>query len=101
MYSRATQIASSIGQSCAFIFGFLGLFGNPLLIFIALFVYMGASQEAALAQIKDISRSFPVSSAMVREFRSLPQPATLQEAADALLPTSHHDFPVLDATGNA
>src|ERR1044071_9790845 len=39
-YARATQIAASIGQACAFIFGFLGLFGNPLLIFIALFVYM-------------------------------------------------------------
>src|SRR5437660_11376160 len=68
-YARATQIAASIGQGCAFIFGFIGLFGNPLLLFIALFVYMGASQEAALAQFKDISRSFPVSSAMVREFR--------------------------------
>src|SRR5205807_4821310 len=99
-YARATQIAASIGQACAFIFGFLGLFGNPLLIFIALFVYMGASQEAALAQIKDISRSFPVSSAMVREFRSLPQTATLQEAVDALLATSQHDFPVVDETGN-
>lgn len=99
-YARATQIAASIGQGCAFIFGFIGLFGNPLLIFIALFVYMGASQEAALAQLKDISRSFPVSSAMVREFRSLPQDATLQEAVDALLATSQHDFPVIDESGN-
>lgn len=100
-YTRATQIAASIGQACAFIFGFLGLFGNPLLIFIALFVYMGASQEATLAQLKDISRSFPVSSAMVREFRSLPQTATLQEAVDALLATSQHDFPVMDETGSS
>lgn len=99
-YARATQIAASIGQGCAFIFGFIGLFGNPLLLFIALFVYMGASQEAALAQLKDISRSFPVSSAMVREFHSLPQNATLQEAVDALLATSQHDFPVVDESGN-
>src|SRR5216110_3918990 len=98
-YTRATQIAASIGQGCAFIFGFIGLFGNPLLLFIALFVYMGASQEAALAQLKDISRSFPVSSAMVREFDSLPQNATLQEAVDALLATSQHDFPVIDESG--
>jgi Zn-dependent protease/CBS domain-containing protein len=99
-YARATQIAASIGQGCAFIFGFLGLFGNPLLLFIALFVYMGASQEAALAQLKDISRSLPVSSAMVREFRSLPENATLQEAVDALLATSQQDFPVIDENGN-
>jgi Zn-dependent protease len=99
-YARATQIAANIGQACAFVFGFLGLLYNPFLIFIALFVYIGASQEAALAQMKDVSRRFPVSSAMVREFRSLPVTATLQEAVDALLATSQHDFPVLDESGN-
>jgi Zn-dependent protease len=99
-YARATQIAATIGQACAFVFGFIGLFGNPFLLFIALFVYIGASQEAALAQMRDVSRRFPVSSAMVREFRSLPVSATLLEAVDALLATSQHDFPVIDDAGN-
>ena len=106
-YARATQIAASVGQAFAFIFGFVGLIGipgvmhpNPFLIFVAFFVYIGASQEAALAQMRDVSRRFPVSTAMVREFRSLPESATLQEAVDALLATSQHDFPVLDETGN-
>jgi Zn-dependent protease/CBS domain-containing protein len=99
-YARATQIAASVGQGFAFVFGFIGLIWNPFLIFIALFVYIGASQEAALAQMKDVSRRFPVSSAMVREFRTLPENATLQEAVDALLATSQHDFPVVDETGN-
>jgi Zn-dependent protease/CBS domain-containing protein len=100
-YARATQVASTIGQGFAFLFGFAGLIiPNPFLIFIALFVYIGASQEAALAQMKDVSRRFPVSSAMVREFRTLPENATLQEAVDALLATSQHDFPVVNETGN-
>ena len=105
-YARATQVAATVGQAFAFLFGIVGLFGipglypsNPFLIFIALFVYLGASQEAALAQMRDVSRRFPVSSAMVREFRTLPQTATLQEAVDALLATSQHDFPVLDEAG--
>jgi CBS domain-containing protein len=98
-YARATQIAATIGQGCAFIFGFIGLLYNPLLIFIALFVYIGASQEAALAQMRDVTRRFPVSSAMVREFKTLPLTATLEEAVDALLATSQHDFPVVDARG--
>jgi Zn-dependent protease len=98
-YARATQIAATVGQGCAFIFGFLGLFGNPMLIFIALFIYIGASQEAAVAQMRDVSRGMPVSSAMVREFRTLPSDATLLEAVDALLATSQHDFPVLDPSG--
>ncbi|MFN2508626.1 MAG: CBS domain-containing protein, partial [Chthoniobacterales bacterium] len=87
------------GQGCAFVLGFLGLFGNPILIFIALFIYIGASQEAAVAQMRDVSRGLPVSSAMVREFRSLPAEASLLEAVDALLATSQHDFPVVDARG--
>ena len=100
-YARATQIAATVGQGFAFVFGFFGLLSNPfLLIFIALFVYIGASQEAALAQMKDVSRRFPVSSAMVREFRTLAADATLEEAVDALLATSQHDFPVMDETGN-
>jgi Zn-dependent protease/CBS domain-containing protein len=106
-YARATQIAATVGQGFAFFFGIVGLFGipglfsaNPFLIFIAFFVYIGASQEAALAQMRDVSRRFPVSSAMVREFRSLPENATLEEAVDALLATSQHDFPVLDEAGN-
>ncbi len=100
-YARATQVAATVGQGFAFIFGFMGLFGpNPFLLFIALFVYIGASQEAALAQMKDVSRRFPVSSAMVREFRTLSEDASLQEAVDALLATSQHDFPVFGDTGN-
>jgi Zn-dependent protease len=98
-YARATQIAATVGQGFAFVFGFWGLLYNPFLIFIALFVYIGASQEAALAQMRDVSRRFPVSAAMVREFRSLAVTSSLDEAVDALLATSQHDFPVVDGTG--
>src|SRR5438093_12843739 len=84
-YARATQVAATVGQGFAFIFGFIGLLWNPFLIFIALFVYIGASQEAALAQMKDVSRRFAVASALVREFRALSEDATLHEAHHAWL----------------
>src|ERR1041385_3651461 len=99
-YARATQVAATVGQGFAFVFGFVGLLFNPFLIFNALFVYIGASQEAALAQMKDVSRRFPVSSALDRKFRTLAESATLEEAVDALLATSQHDFPVLGENGN-
>src|ERR1700758_483278 len=35
-YARATQVAATIGQGFAFVFGFIGLLWNPFLIFIAL-----------------------------------------------------------------
>lgn len=100
-YARATQVAASVGQAFAFVFGLFGLISqNYMLVFIALFVYIGASQEATFAQMRDITRRLPVSSAMVRDFRSLRQEATLDDAADALLATSQHDFPVVDETGS-
>lgn len=95
-YRQATEIAARIGQGIAFIFGFVGLFTNPLLVFIALFVYLGASQEAALALVKDLSTGIPVSEAMVTQFTALRADADVNDAADAVVRTFQHEFPVID-----
>jgi len=60
---RATEIAAMIGQGVAFVLGILGLFGNPLLILIAIFVYLAASAEARLVATRAMSRGVPVTSA--------------------------------------
>jgi CBS domain-containing protein len=96
-YARATQVAAWIGQALAFVFGFLGLFYNPMLVFIAFFIYLGAQQEAAMAGMRDIALNLRVSDAMVTELVRLPERATIEEAIDALLRTSQHEFPVLDS----
>jgi Zn-dependent protease/CBS domain-containing protein len=96
-YGRATQIAAWIGQALAFGFGFFGLFNNPLLIFIALFIFLGAQQEAAMAQMKDVCFNLPVSEAMVTHLIRLAPEATLEDAVEALLRTSQHEFPIVDA----
>lgn len=98
-YTSATQLAASIGQGIAFIFFILGLWWNPMLLLIAVFIYFGARSEAAVAQIKDISKDLRVSAAMVTQFQTLPLHATLNEAAEALLRTSQHEFPITDDTG--
>jgi len=46
----ATEIAATIGKGMAFVLGIAGLFIGPMLIFIALFVWFGAQQEAMLAR---------------------------------------------------
>jgi Zn-dependent protease len=98
-YARATRVAANIGQGMAFLFGFLGLFYNPFLIIIALFIFLGASQEAAHVTLRDMMKGVPVSAAMVTEFRTLTPHATLNDAVEALLQTSQHEFPVLDPSG--
>ncbi len=98
-YSRATRVAARIGQGFAFLFGFLGLFGNPMLLLVAIFVYIAASQEAALADLKDISGSLSVADAMMTQFVVLSANARIQEGVEALLRTSQHEFPVVDSEG--
>src|ERR1700724_945769 len=56
--ARATQIAASIGQALAFVLGFLGLFGNPLLVFIAIFVDIAAAGEAWMTPFNVAARVF-------------------------------------------
>jgi Zn-dependent protease/CBS domain-containing protein len=98
-YAQATQTAATIGQGMAFLFGFLGLFYNPLLIIIALFIFLGASQEASVATMRDVMKGMPVSAAMVTDFRTLTPHSTLDDAVNALLQTSQHEFPVIDPSG--
>jgi CBS domain-containing protein len=95
-YTRATQIAAVVGQGMALFFGLVGLFGNPLLIFIALFVWIGASQEAAMTQMRTALGGIPVERAMITEFRTVAPGDTLAHAAGLLLAGTQHDFPVVD-----
>ena len=50
-----------------------------------------------MAQMKDLSLNLPVSEAMVTHLVRLPPEATLEDAVEALLRTSQHEFPVVDA----
>jgi Zn-dependent protease len=69
-YTRATEIAASIGQGMAILFGLLGLVSfNPILLFIALFVYIGAQQEARQAMLRSVTQGIPVRRAMLTRFR--------------------------------
>jgi CBS domain-containing protein len=95
-YLRATQKAASVGQGMALLFGLFGLFFNPFLIFIALFVWMGAAQEASMVQMKTALGGIPISMAMIREFHTLAPQEPLQRAVDLLLAGFQHDFPVVD-----
>jgi len=103
-YPRATRIAATIGQSMALLFGLAGLVGfpgviesgNPMLVFIALFVWIGAAQEANMVQMKYNLSGIPVSRAMVTEFHTLRPDSTMADAVDLTLKGTQRDFPVMD-----
>jgi Zn-dependent protease/CBS domain-containing protein len=94
-YVQATQIAAYVGQAFAFLFGFIGLFSNPFLVFIALFVWMGAAQEASMVQMRHSISGIPVTRAMLTDFAMLSPRDTLARVVGLILAGSQHDFPVI------
>lgn len=95
-YTRATQIAAKIGQGMAILFGLLGLFGNFILLFIAIFVYLGAQQEARFTMMKAATEGVPVREAMITQFRTLTSENTLADVIHELVDGYEEDFPVVD-----
>lgn len=99
-YARATNIAASVGQGIAVVGGLWALtHGMPMLVLVAIFIFVGAQSEASAAQFKGISASLRVQAATVTDFRSLPLHASLNDAIEALLASSQHDFPVVGPAG--
>jgi CBS domain-containing protein len=97
--ARATEVAATIGQGFAVVFGVLGMFYNPMLIIIAVFIFLAASGEAAQAQLRAVAQGALVADAMITEFQSLGTHATVNDAAEALIRTTQTEFPVVDGGG--
>lgn len=94
-YTKATQVAVSIGQGMAFLFGFIGLFTNPFLVIIALFVWIGATMEGSIVQLKSLLGGIPVKDAMITDFKTLNAHDELSEAVGLVISGSQKDFPVI------
>jgi len=94
-YVRATRIAANVGQVIALLFAILGVLGNPFLLLIALFVFLGAGQESAFVQMRSAFDGVPVSRAMIRDFKALQASDPISKAVDLLLDGHQQDFPVL------
>jgi Zn-dependent proteases len=95
-YSRATRIAANVGQGMALLFAGLGLFGNPVLIVIALFVWIGAGQEAAMAELKSVLSGIAVSRVTITDFSTISSSDTLSRPVELMLHGTQQDFPVVD-----
>lgn len=99
-YAQATRIAASLGQFMAILFGFLGLSGNPILLFIAMFVWLGASAEATSVEQKVLLGGSLVREAMLQDYVAVRESETLDSVVRRLINGSQTEFPVYqDITG--
>ena len=93
---RATQIAASLGQIIAVIFLFLGFAYNPILIFISLFVYLGASGEYTMVRQLGILKGHRVEEAMMTNFTLFRPEDDLGVVGKVLLSGTERQFVVVD-----
>jgi Zn-dependent protease/CBS domain-containing protein len=95
-----TRIAARLGQTSAVVAGFYGLTaGEPLLLLISLFVFLGAGAEASAVETRMAGAGLDASQMMVTHFRTIPVHATLADAVEMLLSGEQREFPVVDNLG--
>jgi Zn-dependent protease/predicted transcriptional regulator len=93
---EATRIAAWMGRMLAISIGLYGLLTSQyMLVFFALFVFLGAVMEFAAAMGRSLTHGIPVRAAMITEFRTLEHGKTIRDAANMLLATSQQDFPIV------
>jgi stage IV sporulation protein FB len=98
--AQATRIAGRIGQVAAFLFALVGLFTNPMLIIIGLFVYLAATAETQHVAFRDGTKGLSVREAMMSKVETLPPTASLDDVVNCLIRTSQKEFPIVDGAGH-
>ena len=93
---QATRLAAWMGRMLAISMGLYGLLAPQfMLVFFAMFIYLGAAQEGAAAMGRTLTHGIPVRAAMITEFHTLEHGNTIRDAANLLLSTHQQDFPVV------
>lgn len=91
----ATRVAASIGQAISVGFILLGLFFNPFLVFIGIFIFIGAQAEVGSTKTQFMMADFTVKDAMIRDFHTLDYDAPISSAVQLLLNGQEKNFLVM------
>jgi Zn-dependent protease/predicted transcriptional regulator len=95
-YAKATRVAATIGQGMAFLFAAYALMTRQYsLLVIAIFVWYGASNEAADAEEDALMAGLKVRDAMLTDYRRLALDDSAQTVVQLILQGWQADFPVV------
>ncbi|MBN2096954.1 MAG: site-2 protease family protein [Candidatus Omnitrophica bacterium] len=98
-YAKATRIAVGFGHTFAVLFGFLGLLSTPpniILVIIAFFIFIAASQEGMQVELRFTLGKFLVKDVLPEQFISVTSLTPLSEVLAFTLHSHQEDFPVVD-----
>ncbi len=93
---RATKIAADIGKGFAIVFGIIGLFSNPFLILIALFIYIGASSESTAVKYSFLLQNVTVGDMMSSPVTTVSPTLPVRDVITMMYTSKHLGFPVVE-----
>jgi len=93
---KATKIAVGIGEFFAIFLFFFGLFFNPWLALIAIFIYLGAEGEKRATELKVVIADVPVRAAMLIDVEAITPDITLGEVLEKICHGLQQDFPIIE-----
>ncbi len=98
-FMKATELAATVARVMALLLAIAGMFWNPMLIVVAYFVWVGATQEATSARARAVLRGLPVRAAMATRIAVLRAEDPLSTAAALVVDCSQGVFPVVAEGG--
>ncbi|MBI5124456.1 MAG: site-2 protease family protein [Candidatus Omnitrophica bacterium] len=97
-YQRATKIAVNLGHIFALGFAYFGIVGfNIILIAIAIFIYVAASNEELQVNVKETLKKFKVKDILSVDFFTLNPDTTLAKVLELIFHSHQEDFAVVEA----
>jgi Zn-dependent protease/predicted transcriptional regulator len=93
---QATKIAARIGQALAIGFVLLGFYSNPFLIFIGIFVFMGAQIESEYTESKYMLKGYKVRDVLMKQYPSIDCNEPLETAVKIMLDSQNKHFLVTE-----
>lgn len=88
----ATRISARIGQLLAMGFIIFGFFTSPILVFIGIFVIIGAQVEADYTESKFILKGFKVHDVVMKQYPTIDANDTVKTAVELVLDSQNKNF---------
>ncbi|HIE32360.1 MAG TPA: CBS domain-containing protein [Methanosarcinales archaeon] len=95
-YLRATRKAVHLGKMIAILMGVFGLFASIWLLFIAFFIYIGASEEEKFTEASVTLEGVKVNDLMTRDVAYVTDDMTILELLQVMFGKKHRAYPVID-----
>ncbi|MHC1597940.1 MAG: CBS domain-containing protein [Methermicoccaceae archaeon] len=96
-YVQATRRAATVGKLLAIVMAIFGFFFNIWLVLIALFVYIGASEEESATHVSRTLKHVRVGDIMTEDVMYTSPDTTISQLLDTMFETKHMGYPVSES----